>query len=72
MGSLMQYGHFDDLAKEYVIDGLRIDPCTPSAWSGFSAVRRFRGGTIRIVAHNPQKVCMGVVNMAVNGMKSHG
>jgi len=28
------------------IDGLRIDPCIPSAWDGFTATRRFRGKTI--------------------------
>jgi cellobiose phosphorylase len=48
-------------------DGLRIDPCIPSAWSGFSAVRRFRGRLIRIVVHNPQGVCKGVVKMSVDG-----
>ncbi len=26
-------------------DGLRIDPCLPSDWDGFHAVRRFRGAT---------------------------
>jgi cellobiose phosphorylase len=48
-------------------NGLRIDPCIPSAWSGFSAVRRFRGRLIRIVVHNPQGVCKGVVKMSVDG-----
>ncbi len=48
-------------------DGLRIDPCIPSAWSGFSAARRFRGRLIRIVVHNPQGICQGVVKMSVDG-----
>jgi cellobiose phosphorylase len=48
-------------------DGLRIDPCIPSAWSGFSAARRFRGRLIRIVVHNPQGVCKGVIKMSVDG-----
>ena len=30
------------------LDGLRIDPCLPSAWEGFRAVRRFRGVTYDI------------------------
>ena len=29
-------------------EGLRIDPCLPTAWKGFSATRRFRGATYRI------------------------
>jgi cellobiose phosphorylase len=29
-------------------DGLRLDPCLPSGWDGFRAVRRFRGAEYRI------------------------
>ncbi len=29
------------------LDGLRIDPCIPSTWSGFKATRRFRERTIQ-------------------------
>jgi N,N'-diacetylchitobiose phosphorylase len=53
-------------------DGLRVDPCIPSAWSGFSAARRFRGRTMRIVVHNPQGVCQGVVKMSVDGVDVPG
>ena len=49
------------------LDGLRIDPCIPSAWSGFSADRRFRGKLMRIAVHNPESVCRGVVKMMVDG-----
>jgi N,N'-diacetylchitobiose phosphorylase len=49
------------------LDGLRIDPCIPSAWSGFSAARRFRGSLMRITVHNPDGVCKGVVKMIVDG-----
>jgi len=48
-------------------NGLRIDPCIPSTWSGFSAKRRFRGRIIRITVHNPQGVCKGVVKMTLDG-----
>jgi N,N'-diacetylchitobiose phosphorylase len=48
------------------LDGLRIDPCIPSAWSGFSATRRFRGKLMRIAVHNPENVCKGVVKMTVD------
>ncbi len=48
-------------------DGLRIDPCISSSWSGFSATRRFRGWLLYINVHNPQHVCKGVVEMKVDG-----
>ena len=60
-------------ATQYVLgirpeaDGLRIDPCIPSKWSGFSADRRFRGVMLRIIVHNPDGVCKGVVKMTVDG-----
>ena len=47
--------------------GLHIDPCIPSAWSGFSVWRRFRGRKLHITVHNPQSVCKGVVKMSVDG-----
>ncbi len=50
-------------------DGLRIDPCIPSAWNGFKAVRRFRGKTIRIIVYNEQSVSRGVVRMRMNGQE---
>jgi cellobiose phosphorylase len=53
-------------------DGLRIDPCIPSAWSGFSAKRRFRGRMLQITVHNPQNVCRGVVDMRVDGKTTPG
>jgi len=49
------------------IDGLRIEPCIPSKWKGFSAERKFRGKIIRITVHNPEYVCRGVVKMLING-----
>ncbi|MGA2503317.1 MAG: N,N'-diacetylchitobiose phosphorylase [Anaerolineales bacterium] len=48
------------------IDGLRIDPCIPSIWKGFSAVRKFRGKLLRITVHNPDGVCKGVIKMHIN------
>ncbi len=41
-------------------DGLRVDPCIPSAWNGFSVTRKFRGRLFHIIVHNPQGVCKGV------------
>ncbi len=53
-------------------DSLRVDPCIPSAWNGFKAVRRFRGKMIRIVVYNEQRVCKGVARMQVNGREIRG
>jgi N,N'-diacetylchitobiose phosphorylase len=54
------------------LNGLRIDPCIPSAWSGFSAARRFRGRLMRISVHNPVGICKGVVKMTVDGKEMPG
>ncbi len=65
-------------ATQYILgirpepDGLRIDPCIPSAWKGFSATRRFRSGVYRINVHNPEGVCRGVARMLVDGNKIPG
>ncbi len=65
-------------ATQYILgirpeaDGLRLDPCIPSTWDGFSATRQFRGRTLRIVVHNPEHVCQGVVNLTVDGVAVQG
>ena len=48
-------------------EGLRIDPCIPSAWDGFAVTRRFRGAHYHIAVHNPQHLCHGVVSVTVDG-----
>ncbi len=53
-------------------DGLRIDPCIPSAWEGYEMVRVFRSCKYNIVIHNPDHVCRGVVRMQVNGEEVPG
>jgi cellobiose phosphorylase len=47
-------------------NGLRVDPCIPSAWTGFSVLRKFRGRLFRIAVHNPQVICKGVIKMMVD------
>jgi cellobiose phosphorylase len=47
--------------------GLCIDPCIPSTWNGFTAVRKFRGNLMHITVHNPRHVCKGVAKMNVDG-----
>ncbi len=49
------------------LDGMRIDPCIPSAWNGFRARRRFRGRAIQIEVENPKGVCRGVKMLTLNG-----
>ncbi|MBN2045700.1 MAG: glycosyl transferase [Anaerolineales bacterium] len=49
------------------VDGLRIDPCIPSDWKGFKAVRRFRGKQVRIEVQNPEGACKGVASVTLNG-----
>ena len=48
-------------------DGLRVDPCIPAEWEGFSVERQFRGATYRIEISNPDHVCKGVKEVQVDG-----
>ncbi|MGD8603493.1 MAG: hypothetical protein PVF49_02855 [Anaerolineales bacterium] len=47
--------------------GLRIDPCIPAGWAGFSVRRRFRGTMLDIEICNPSSVCHGVEVITVDG-----
>ncbi|MEY3898556.1 MAG: hypothetical protein RLZZ214_4078 [Verrucomicrobiota bacterium] len=53
-------------------DGLRVDPCIPADWDGFKVTRTFRGATYRITVENPNSVCRGVAQLAVNGVTIEG
>ena len=53
-------------------NGLRVDPCIPSAWEGFKAARKFRGSLLRITVHNENHVNKGIVKMAVDGQAVEG
>jgi cellobiose phosphorylase len=53
-------------------EGLRIDPCLPSHWEGYTAVRRFRGSVLRIEVRNPQGRNKGVRRMTVDGRETDG
>jgi cellobiose phosphorylase len=48
-------------------DGLRLDPCIPPEWDGFSVERTFRGNRLHIRVHNPQHVSRGVIQVIVDG-----
>jgi N,N'-diacetylchitobiose phosphorylase len=52
--------------------GLRIDPCIPSAWTGFKMTRVFRGKKLAIEVSNPARVQKGVKKLVLNGTQLHG
>jgi N,N'-diacetylchitobiose phosphorylase len=54
------------------VGGLRIDPCIPKKWKGFTAVRQFRGKTVNIRVENPSGVEKGVVRITLNGRLLEG
>jgi cellobiose phosphorylase len=54
------------------LDGLRIDPCIPASWDGFSVERKFRGKSYHIRVENREHVCKGVVKMTVDGNSVSG
>jgi len=52
--------------------GLRIDPCIPSDWDGFTVTRKFRGKTINIEVKNPNGKNKGISKMMLNGQVIEG
>ena len=52
-------------------DGLRVDPCLPTAWKKIAVTRRFRGMEFRIAIRNGPKG-KGVRRLAVNGQAIAG
>lgn len=54
------------------VNGLRVDPCIPKAWDGFSVTRKFRGAEYKITVKNPSHVTKGVKEMTVDGKKVEG
>jgi cellobiose phosphorylase len=55
------------LGVEPDYEGLRIDPCIPKSWTGFSVVRRFRTTEYRISVNNPSGINRGVKRLRVDG-----
>jgi len=53
-------------------DGLKVDPCIPTAWDGFTISRHFRGDTYQIRISNPNHVSKGVVSMTLDGKAIDG
>jgi cellobiose phosphorylase len=50
-------------------DCLIVNPCIPSEWGGFRAMRIFRGATYHIEVRNPERVCKGVKKLLVNDVE---
>ena len=50
------------------LEGLRIDPCLPTAWDGYEVARRFRGMNLTIKVTNAAHVSTGVAAVSVNGI----
>jgi N,N'-diacetylchitobiose phosphorylase len=48
-------------------DGLRIDPCIPSAWDKFEVTRKWRGVTYNIKIINPDGVEKGIKSIHLDG-----
>jgi cellobiose phosphorylase len=53
-------------------DGLRVDPCLPADWDGFSATRRFRGATYHITVANGRGAAGRVSHLVVDGQRIDG
>ncbi len=53
-------------------DGLRIDPCIPREWRGFTATRKFRGITVHVEVLNPDGRNRGVKTIKVDGLEVKG
>jgi cellobiose phosphorylase len=53
-------------------DGLRIDPCLPDDWDGFTAERRFRGVIYRITVRKQPGVRGRVTSLLVDGERVVG
>jgi cellobiose phosphorylase len=49
------------------IDGLRVDPCIPRHWPGFTMQRTFRGHKLTVKVANPNGLCRGVKRLKVGG-----
>ena len=54
------------------LDGLRVDPCIPAQWSGFSVKRKFRNAWYDISVENPGHVSKGVRRVIADGRDIRG
>jgi cellobiose phosphorylase len=60
------------LGIQPMLNGLKIDPCIPKDWKGFSVTRVFRGAKYEITVENPNRVSKGVVKVLVDDKEIQG
>ena len=53
-------------------DVLKIEPCIPAEWSGYTITRKFRGDTYVIRIENPRNVQKGVAALTLDGKSIEG
>ena len=53
-------------------EGLRIDPCIPEGFGGYTLSRKYRGVTYDITIENPGNVQKGVKKLIVDGLEVEG
>ncbi len=53
-------------------EGLRIDPCIPSEWSGFTVTRQFRDKVFNITVRNDKGAGKGVTQLRINNQEVSG
>jgi cellobiose phosphorylase len=49
------------------VNGLRIDPCLPGAWTKAEMTRDYRGATYRIAIRKRRGLCKGKVRLTLDG-----
>jgi cellobiose phosphorylase len=54
------------------IEGLRIAPCLPKEWPGFTMTRTFRGMTLHIEVQKPRRKASKLKSLTVDGQKVVG
>ena len=53
-------------------EGLKVNPCIPADWDGFTVRRKFRGATYIIKVFNPDHVEKGIKSITVDGKEITG
>jgi cellobiose phosphorylase len=54
------------------LSGMRIAPVLPAVWSGFTAVRRFRGATYHITVHKEPGASATTCRLVLDGVPVEG
>lgn len=53
-------------------DGLRVNPCIPESWDGYSVQRKYRGSIYNIRIKNPDHISKGIREVKVDGKRIEG